>query len=354
MTRRELTDEQLAERFPRKAGRPAAPAAQPVAVVLNGEAAAQEVAAADAMAATHDAMDEVLAAGIDLGRLEALTFIQTVSESAALAIYENVKKSKAWRLLRNPQSSNGLNFSSLDEFCQIKLGRGYARMQMIAGNQRVIGQEAFEQAERLGLHQRDYNAIKALPAPDQELVRRAVEEAQSRDEVLDLLQELAVRHAKEKEALTTQVEETKATLEAKDRVLQSNAQKINEQAQALELARSEKFTPRPGSVARTKAEDVLLKEVFVQSLRINTRMRALFHAADAALSDSAPEAVQQAARASVQHLAQQFADLAQEFGIAIDLDERIEAPWTAEDEAALQALAAKNAAEDKAAHRPTR
>ena len=60
------------------------------------------------------------------------------------------------------------------------------------------------------------------------------------------------------------------------------------------------------------------------------------------------------ARASVQHLAQQFADLAQEFGIAIDLDERIEAPWTPEDEAALQALAAKNAAEDKAAHRPTR
>ena len=148
--------------------------------------------------------------------------------------------------------------------------------------------------------------------------------------------------------------EAKATLEAKDRVLQSNAQKINEQAQALERARSEKFTPRPGSVARTKAEDALLKEVFVQSLRINARMRALFHAADAALSDSAPEAVQQAARASVQHLAQQFADLAQEFGIAIDLDERIEAPWTPEDEAALQALAAKNAAEDKAAHRPTR
>ncbi len=354
MTRHELTDEQIEARMPKKPGRPATPAAQPVAVVLRGEENAQEVAAADAMAATHEAMDEVLAAGIDLGRLEALTFIQTVSESAALAIYENVKKSKAWRLLRNPQSSNGLNFSSLDEFCQIKLGRGYARMQMIAGNQRVIGQEAFEQAERLGLHQRDYNAIKALPAPDQELVRRAVEEAQSRDEVLDLLQELAVRHAKEKEALTAEVEETKATLEAKDRVLQSNAQKINEQAQALELARSEKFTPRPGSVARTKAEDVLLKEVFVQSLRINTRMRALFHAADAALSDSAPEAVQQAARASVQHLAQQFADLAQEFGIAIDLDERIEAPWTPEDEAALQALAAKNAAEDKAAHRPTR
>lgn len=146
-------------------------------------------------------------------------------------------------------------------------------------------------------------------------------------------------------------------LSAKDRVLADNAAKINEQAQALELARSEKFTPAPGSVARTKAEAVLLKEVFTQSLRINGRMRALFAAVDGALSDSggnAPEAIQQAARAAVQYLAQQFADIAREFDIAIDLDERIDPPWTAEDEAALAALAAKNAAEDEAAHRPTR
>ncbi|CAM3351305.1 hypothetical protein [Acidovorax anthurii] len=153
------------------------------------------------------------------------------------------------------------------------------------------------------------------------------------------------------------LKESKAVLAAKDKVLADNATKINEQAQALELARSEKFTPAPGSVARTKAEAVLLKEVFTQSLRINARMRALFGAVDGALSDSggnASEAVQQAARASVQYLAQQFADIAREFDIAIDLDERIDPPWTAEDEAALQLLAAKNAAEDQAARRPTK
>ena len=45
MTRRELTDEQIEARMPRKAGRTASPAAQAVPVVLNGEEAAQEVAA---------------------------------------------------------------------------------------------------------------------------------------------------------------------------------------------------------------------------------------------------------------------------------------------------------------------
>lgn len=50
MTRRELTDEQIEARMPKKAGRPAMPAAQAVAVVLNGEETAPEVAAVDGLA----------------------------------------------------------------------------------------------------------------------------------------------------------------------------------------------------------------------------------------------------------------------------------------------------------------
>jgi predicted phosphoribosyltransferase len=61
-----------------------------------------------------------------------------------------------------------------------------------------LGSEsAFEQAEKIGLHQKDYAAIKALPAPDQELVRRAVEEAVSRDDVLEILQEMAAKNYRE-------------------------------------------------------------------------------------------------------------------------------------------------------------
>ena len=50
MTRRELTDEQIEARMPKKAGRPAMPAAQAVAVVLRGEEIAPEVAAVDGLA----------------------------------------------------------------------------------------------------------------------------------------------------------------------------------------------------------------------------------------------------------------------------------------------------------------
>lgn len=178
-------------------------------VVLNDNAVANIEKAQDAVTRLDQEADEILAAGVDLGRLEALDFVAVTANTAMLAIFENVKKSKAWRFVRNTQNGRNGQFESLEEFCEVKLGKSYKRLRTLAAQKNLIGQDAYEQAERLGLRDIDYNAIKALPAPDQELMRRAVEEAQSRDEVLDLLQELAARHAKEKEASAKEIAQLK-------------------------------------------------------------------------------------------------------------------------------------------------
>ena len=339
MTRTELTDEQLAQRFPRKAGRPAMPAAQPV-VVTDLTPVVQVVAALAARA------ERVRAVALQVGYR--LPGDSVDADLIQRDIAANMRRSVEACL------EVGRGLAALKAACE---HGEFGRRLEVLGIEARVSQRFMLAAEKFSNAALASHLTKAI-GNQSKLFELLVLDA---DEVDELAAGGEVRGLNAdaiagmtRNELRAALAETKATLEAKDRVLQSNAQKINEQAQALELARSEKFTPRPGSVARTKAEDTLLKEVFVQSLRINTRMRALFHSVDSALSDSAPEAVQQAARASVQHLAQQFADLAQEFGIAIDLDERIEAPWTAEDEAALEKLAAKNAAEDKAAHRPTR
>ncbi|MEG0149193.1 MAG: hypothetical protein RR701_07405 [Comamonas sp.] len=228
--------------------RNATPAPESKEVPANTEVIAAEVDATNQLAViernrheiqtqAEQEKDEVFAAGVDLGRLEALDFVATVANSAILPIYENVKKSKAWKYLRNSKSGDGRHFESLDEFCEVKLGKSYKRLRELTLNRNLIGQEAFEQAERLGLRQVDYNAIKALPAPDQELVRRAVEEAQSRDEVLDLLQELAARHAKEKADLNQQLEESAKEHEATAKRLEVvTEQKEKAEAKAARIA----------------------------------------------------------------------------------------------------------------------
>lgn len=221
---------------------------------LNTHALAQANAAPAQLAVAQEAMDEVLAAGIDLGRLEAMDFIATVANSASVQIFENVKKSKAWRLLRNPKSCDGRNFESLDEFCDVKFGKSYRRLQELSSAKTALGQDAFEQAERLGLRQKDYNAIKSLPAPDQELVRRAVEETQSRDEVLDLLQELAARHAKEKEDLKQALQDTRDQVEdlaASKRLVEGMVSDLRKQARQLAQATPDELAAH----LRKQAED---------------------------------------------------------------------------------------------------
>lgn len=252
--------------------------------------------------------DEVLAAGIDLGRLEAMDFIATVANSAILAIYENVKKSKAWRLLRNHNNCDGRNFESLAEFCEVKLGKSYRRLQELASARNAIGQEAFEQAERLGLHQRDYNAIKALPAPDQELVRRAVEEAQSRDEVLDLLQELAARHATEKATFAKQVDEAKKEHAATTKRLEVvTKQKETAEAKAARIA----VMPPDESLADLQKEASKVMNDALGAIRGGLR------AALVALNDVPEGAPNQAVFMAglVGQVAAELADLREEFNL---------------------------------------
>lgn len=197
-------------------------AAEMIDPTTDAHDAALSGAATELAATVHDKdRESVFSAGVDIGRLEALDFVVTVTSSAILPIYENVKKSKAWMLLRNPKSGHGDHFTSFDEFCEVKLGKSNERLRKILANRNAIGQDVFDQAEKLGLRQVDYNAIKALPAPEQELVRRAVEEAKTRDEVVELIQELAARFA------TTRLElhDATETLKSRDTLIGEKVEK---------------------------------------------------------------------------------------------------------------------------------
>jgi len=144
--------------------------------------------------------------------------------------------------------------------------------------------------------------------------------------------------------LRAALRESRAALAAKDRVLADNAAKITEQAEALEMP----FVPTPGSEATTRQEQALLKALDAATSAAYLAMHSTFKAADAALSDSgAREAVQARARHAVEFLAQQLADMADEFGIAVDLDSRLAPTWLTEE--ALAALEARNAAAGAAA-----
>ena len=340
MTRRELTDEQIEARMPKKAGRPAMPAAQAVAVVLNGEETAPEVAAVDGLAQLQasygqerDLVNQLLGQAQMAGAFE--EFSRTVRTSK-LAY---VKEHKLYRSIAGAASPHGAEKLSgtWEEFCRL-LGRSVDQVDRDIANVQSFGEQALESMSAMGIGYRELRQYRKLPE-DQKQALIEVAKAGDKEGFVELAEEIIAKHAKEKEALATQVEEAQATLEAKDRVLQTRAELIGK----LEEQVAGKFKPLPGSEARTAQEQALLKELDEGTSSAFLSMHRTFKAADAALSGSgARDAIQARARQAVEFLAQQLADMCEEFGMSVDLDERINPSWLSED--AIAAIEARNAA----------
>lgn len=198
----------------------------------------QEAIAAAAMAVQAASMsDREMAEALDLGRrlgqIESATFFGNISDGIALSAFENIKKSKVWRSLKD---ESGKLFPSLDAFCQEKLRYSARRLNQVLANRDLIGQEAFEQAEKIGLRQADYNAIRALPAPKQALLQEALAEGADKETITAALRELAAQDQREIEALQgraaaaeKELAENTALLAAKNKTidkLQTQVQRV--------------------------------------------------------------------------------------------------------------------------------
>lgn len=340
MTRRELTDEQIEARMPKKAGRPAMPAAQAVAVVLNGEETAPEVAAVDGLAQLQasygqerDLVNQLL------GQAQMASAFAKFSETVSTSKLAYVKENKLYRAIKGQKSGNGFEFltGTWEEFCGL-LGVTSRKVDEDISNLQAFGEDALDSMSRIGIGYRELRQYRKLPE-DQKQTLIEVAKAGDKEGFVELAEEIIAKHAKEKEALAAQVQEAQATLEAKDRVLQSRAELIGK----LEEQVAGKFKPLPGSEARTAQEQALLKELDEGTSSAFLSMHRTFKAADAALSGSgARDAIQARARQAVEFLAQQLADMCEEFGMSVDLDERINPSWLSED--AIAALEARNAA----------
>jgi hypothetical protein len=193
--------------------------------------AADQIAIAQQM--VIDKFDAIKA----LGRIEAMQFSATVAEKFIAETAISIKESKKYKdLPYTDENGNRRHVATFEEFCEAFLGKSSRRVRELISNYNTLGGELYEQAEKLGFRQKDYNALKALPADDRQLIAQAIE-AESLDSALDLMQQLAAKHQREKSALETETAELKKSIASKDAVIQKKDEKLNELDMELERQR---------------------------------------------------------------------------------------------------------------------
>ncbi|MBS0212341.1 MAG: hypothetical protein JSR26_04055 [Proteobacteria bacterium] len=201
-------------------------------------AAPPEMAAAEARMReaggmpTHEQARDWITAALAAGRLQAAMVSATVAQRMIAEVYSSLAKSKTYEgLPYTKPNGESATVASLDDFCEVFLGRSKRRCQELAANLDTLGTELYDAAERIGLGQRDYNALKALPADEQKVIKQALAEGADKPAVVGLLAGLVERKAQA-------LENARGDIAAKETRIAALSEQINRaEERAHKLAR---------------------------------------------------------------------------------------------------------------------
>lgn len=147
---------------------------------------------------------------IQMGRLQA-----SVVAAATLRLFEQIKESNKFKDLPLQRPDGRVAAATnLREFCELVFGVGYQRMLEAGQTLEVLGEDAYEAAQRMGLNRKQMRLIRALPSPQQEQIKEAIAGG-AREQVVAVIEDLAADLAQTK----GEVDELKADKAATQQVL---------------------------------------------------------------------------------------------------------------------------------------
>lgn len=214
-----------------------------------------------ALAATMNAItDEQLQMNQLLGRLQATNAISNTLEALSLSQLNKIKETKAYKQFRGQtQTVNGTicDLGTWKGFCKA-IGSSQNSVDTKLKDLQLLGETALENAQNLGMTTRELTKLRKLDPSDQSVIIKELEVAiGDKEAIVELIEDMSVKHSKEKEALQQQLADEQAERKATDRVIADKDKKINELSKTL--AREAAASPYDQAV--TYAEEVAKLEV---------------------------------------------------------------------------------------------
>lgn len=256
-----------------------------------------------------------------LGAIEAMELTRRVADKTVAEIFISLQKTRTYiGLPYKDVDGNVRHVADFEEFCRVKLGKSYRRCAELAQNLHKLGPEVYEQSEKLGLRNKDYRALNALPADDQEIIKQAITETNSREEVIDLIQEMAARHFSEKELAAKKVAGLEADLAAKQSRLERDAARINSQEE--EIARLTSIPKTPAMIEEEQIGAVMAQSQLVVR-EVEAGLRGQLAKLERLFEDGVlPNHVRLAQQQAITQILQAARLLAGDFGITLKVEDQ--------------------------------
>jgi len=173
-----------------------------------------------------------------LGQVEMASTFSKVLTVTSLSKLAYIKENKLYRALKGKKIGNGYQFDGTwDGYCTL-LGLSREKVDLDLANLSAFGEDALESLGRIGAGYRDLRKLRKLPEDVRSEVIGQLVNLDDKEEVVALIDELAAKHTREKDALTKEVEELKADAEVVGKVVEDKNKKIDALEMELHRLRS--------------------------------------------------------------------------------------------------------------------
>ncbi|MCU4378251.1 hypothetical protein [Acinetobacter haemolyticus] len=265
-----------------------------------------------------------------LGAIKATAFIKKLVTVTEIKLLAEIKETKQYKGLKLVDHTGKLvTVTTFEDFCQ-HLGMSREKVDQDILNLSTFGEDFLETSQRMGLGYRDLRKLRKLPESDREvLINGEAVKAEDRESLIDLIEEMSAKHAKEKDQLKARVADLESSDAAKEQIIKTKDQKNNELLEKVAKLESpveiQKRAETEAQQIELAALDVLKTASNSFLIAFNQYINALGGVLDTA-ENGHPHLFERVDE-SIVATAQRYAQYIQGLGVQVDFAEMVSPAW---------------------------
>lgn len=242
--------------------------------IQNSTALAAQALTPD-IAEAHEAM----------GMIKAFTFIEKLATVATLKTLAEIKETRKYKGLSYINQEGKLaTVATWEDYCKA-CGSSARKVDEDLQNLNVFGEEFFETSQRVGLTVREMRKLRKLPDNARaEIIEADYSETADKEELLERIEDLTAKHAKEKAELESKLKRKTDDYDAQAQVLANRNERINKLD--AELAKKEQWFK---NLTPEQKGEALREEAGKLGYKIEAQVRTTLRSAFITLSEHQQE-----------------------------------------------------------------
>jgi len=268
-----------------------------------------------------------------LGAIKATNFIKKLVTVTEIKLIAEIKETKQYKGLKVIDDfGKAVTVTTWEHFCK-HIGMSCEKVDEDIRNLGMFGEDFLETSQRIGLGYRDLRKLRKLDDADREVVINGeAVKAEDRESLIDLIEEMSAKHAKEKAERDARIADLESSDAAKDQIIKSKDEKASRLDVELTKLKSPAEIQKRAETEPQMLAQKMLEELNTACLTMHNdtvRFTNIINSLLDAVNGNDLYEIQERIEVNVVALFQQIAQTSVELGVQINFEAMVNPEWMA-------------------------